>query len=1664
MAISIGSVEVDIVPNTRGIYAQLRAGLVPAAQRAGTDAGRAAGRSLGTAMRDEVDGLGTRIGQQLGRQIAARVTGEIRGALRAGITQGGAGAANSARRAGDDTGGQFARAMRARLEAAMRSMPRLDVRLSTTGADADLARLRARLETLASRTVGVDIDAERARAEAIDIEERLRRIGAAHPNVAVRADTAAARAQLVALREEIDRVSADPARVRVETDGSFGQRLRAAVQQAQASLPEINIGADTTPAQIEVMRLRTQLGQLADQRIGIDIDAATATARIEAIQARLQALAASDADVDVRVDAGSALAQLAAVQGMVSSLDGERARIDVDTSAAISAVLQLGIAVGSVAAIPAIPVLAAGLGLVTAAATAAGVGIGAVAAVAAPAFGDISDALQAQEQAQDAAARATERGGQAAATAARQALQMEGAQQALAAAHRNAARQIAQAEQSITDAVRTAAESNRRAAQQVADARQRLADTVQQAADRQRSAAESVVRAEERLADAQRDARRAQQDLTQARRDAADDLLDLSHRLSSAQLSERDAALSVEEARQRLAAVQAKGAKASLVEQQRAQLAYDQAVQRLTEQQLATKRLAAEKKAADKAGVDGSEQVRRAEERLAQAQRGVRDQAETLARAQQDAAAQQVRAQQDIARAQQQVAEAQRNVTRTQEQGARSVARAQEQLVQAQQSAADSITSAQRQIRSAQLSAAAGTDEAAAAQARYKEALADMTPATRATHKAFVGLKEAFGDWSESLQPHVMPLFTRAINGARKALPGFTPFVKEAAAAVGDLQDRMSEEFKSNGWKEFRDDLADATGPAIRGLGGALINIGKGLGGIIHAFLPYMERFSDGMLGVTERFANWGTGLKGSPEFEKFMDYAAETAPKVGAALGDIANAFLEVGKALAPLSGPVLDTIGLIAQGVGALARNMPWLVQGVWLAIVATRVWAIGMAILNATLYANPIGLIVLAIAALVAGLVWAYNNVDWFRKGVQAAWKWISDASKWAWEVVLKPTFDALGKIVKWLFQRVIKPYFKFMVAYWKMVARVAMWFWKTIMSPVFAAIGRIIKFWWQNIVKRYFRFVRDAIRATGAVFKWLYDKSVKPVFGWIRDRAKWLWEKGIKPPFALIRDGVGRVVESFRKGKDGIKKAWDQVREAVRKPITWVIDTVYNKAIVRLWNSAAKVLPIKDLKPLKIKGYATGGPVHGPGTTTSDSILSALSRDEHVWTAKEVSAAGGHAAVQALRQQALKSGNGYAKGGPVGAHGGIGDWIGGRLRDVRDLLGSAKDWVLGGVSKAASAAAKPIRDLINRTPGATGGWGKLVKSLPRGILSAALRGIRGSEKEQLEGAGQWAKPVAAPYGTKFGVAGRMWASGRHTGLDFPAPTGTAVKAVAGGTVSYARSGGPYGSHILIRHGKGLSSLYAHLSQMQVTEGAVKRGQRIGAVGATGNVTGPHLHLEARLNGRPVDPMSYLTGGGGAGGKGVARWRGVVNTALGEVGQPLSLANTTLRRMDQESGGDPNAVNRWDSNWRRGTPSVGLMQVIEPTFRAYAGKYLNKGPKSYGVSTNPLANIYSSMRYALARYGSLPAAYDRPGGYDSGGWLKPGQLGFNGLSQPEAVLTPRQWDAMSALAARGGSAGDVEVHVYVGDREITDIVRTEVRTSHQRLATAVRAGRKG
>jgi len=113
-----------------------------------------------------------------------------------------------------------------------------------------------------------------------------------------------------------------------------------------------------------------------------------------------------------------------------------------------------------------------------------------------------------------------------------------------------------------------------------------------------------------------------------------------------------------------------------------------------------------------------------------------------------------------------------------------------------------------------------------------------------------------------------------------------------------------------------------------------------------------------------------------------------------------------------------------------------------------------------------------------------------------------------------------------------------------------------------------------------------------------------------------------------------------------------------------------------------------------------------------------------------------------------------------------------------------------------------------------------------------------------------------PVSGVVTSGFG-----WRWGRmHEGIDISAPCGTPIRAVAGGTIIFSGWMGGYGNLVVVDHGNGLATAYAHLSAISAS-GGVGQGQTIGAVGTTGSSTGCHLHFEVRVNGGAVDPMGYL-----------------------------------------------------------------------------------------------------------------------------------------------------------------------------------------------------------
>lgn len=119
----------------------------------------------------------------------------------------------------------------------------------------------------------------------------------------------------------------------------------------------------------------------------------------------------------------------------------------------------------------------------------------------------------------------------------------------------------------------------------------------------------------------------------------------------------------------------------------------------------------------------------------------------------------------------------------------------------------------------------------------------------------------------------------------------------------------------------------------------------------------------------------------------------------------------------------------------------------------------------------------------------------------------------------------------------------------------------------------------------------------------------------------------------------------------------------------------------------------------------------------------------------------------------------------------------------------------------------------------------------------------------------------KPVSGVLSSRFGARSGIRSSA-HTGLDIATASGTPVKAAASGTVTFSGWKGSYGNMLVISHGNGVQTYYAHCSALYVSAGAtVTQGQTIAAVGSTGNSTGPHLHLEIRVNGVAYNPQNYL-----------------------------------------------------------------------------------------------------------------------------------------------------------------------------------------------------------
>ena len=600
--------------------------------------------------------------------------------------------------------------------------------------------------------------------------------------------------------------------------------------------------------------------------------------------------------------------------------------------------------------------------------------------------------------------------------------------------------------------------------------------------------------------------------------------------------------------------------------------------------------------------------------------------------------------------------------------------------------------------------------------------------------------------------------------------------------------------------------------------------------------------------------------------------------------------------------------------QSVFEWATNTPGVLEAVALALgVVAGAW------LGVTIAASPWLAIALGIGAGIAGLILVVKNwgsiMGWLDKNIlrpfldwiAPAWDAAMAGMDWAWKNILKPVFDGVASAANWLWKNVLQPTFTWIGEAWENWTGHAKWAYDTILKPVVDAIGKTISWLWQNIVKPYFGLIGKEFELIWTVAKFAWNSIGKPIFDAVGTAGRWLWDSALKPAFGWVKSGWSSLVDgfgtiwrkygkpvfdtisnllkgdfpaAFESGKKAVKSIWEGIGNIVRKPVNFVVNTVYNGGLKKLFNGISSKLGLKwklpDVDPLP--AYAKGGLHEGGWALVGEEgpELVNFSSPGRVYTAKETQS------MLAGREQAPEGAlTALAGSSPSEAQlpaGGLWSNVWGA---VTGAVGKAKDWVVGKIAAGVRALVKPIKSGISgMLPGAgineliRGGANKLIDDM---VGWAVKKDEKKAASQSAEFGGEvydgplgaFHRPSKGPFTSMYGP---RW-GGFHSGVDIAGggPTYAALPGVVQ-RVGWNAVAGKTGIGIYLNHGPGLWTYYGHnpVGGPRVKVGDhVKAGQHIGYQGATGNVTGTHVHFEVhkgRVNGI-VNPMQYLkydTGG--------------------------------------------------------------------------------------------------------------------------------------------------------------------------------------------------------
>ncbi|WP_378736067.1 tape measure protein [Nocardia brasiliensis] len=317
------------------------------------------------------------------------------------------------------------------------------------------------------------------------------------------------------------------------------------------------------------------------------------------------------------------------------------------------------------------------------------------------------------------------------------------------------------------------------------------------------------------------------------------------------------------------------------------------------------------------------------------------------------------------------------------------------------------------------------------------------------------------------------------------------------------------------------------------------------------------------------------------------------------------------------------------------------------------ASRVAAAATWLWNAALTANPIGIVIAAIAALVAGLVWFFTQTDTGRQIWQTVWGAIQSAIASAWSYI-QPIWAGLLDALGWVGDKLL----------WLL----------SVAQPVFGFIGSLISTWWSG-VQVYFAAWKTALGEAGDIVSWWWTSVVQPVFGFVSDLISGWWSE-VQVYLAAWKAGIGEAGDKVSWFADGLRAGWVIIGAAIETGKGWFTslrDVVVSaiEKILEYWDRVKGIVgTVTDVagrigsSVLSIlPGHADGGAIAGPGGPTSDSVVARLSAGEHVVTAREVASVGGQGAMYRLRAAMRSGALRFAAGGAV-------------PRGIRDALAAAR----------------------------------------------------------------------------------------------------------------------------------------------------------------------------------------------------------------------------------------------------------------------------------------------------------------------------------------------------------------------------------------------------